>query len=84
MGGFTENSRRGGFPGEGGGGGAGGVYGEFGGGGGPRPLLPRKRAPFSAKTPFNQIPTLSKARDTFNFFETRYESNFVCPTKVLS
>ena len=28
--------------------------------------------------------TLKKAPDTFNFFETRYESNFVCPTKVLS
>ena len=25
-----------------------------------------------------------KAPDTFNFFETRYESNLFCPTKVLS
>ena len=46
------SSRRGG--GGEGGGRARGVYGEFGGGGGqgaPRPHLPRKRAPFSAKTP---------------------------------
>ena len=51
-GGFTENSREGGLPGEWGGG-QGCAQGIWGGGGegAPRPHLPRKRAPFSAKTP---------------------------------
>ena len=52
-GGFTENPRGGSFRGEGGGGPEV-CTGNLGGGkGAPRPRLPRKRAPFSAKTPFS-------------------------------